>query len=341
MNNEKENEYVRLALPLMSKYDVPITPRNYAVWYKYVSGGSKELKKIIDMMVEKKEIFNNEKNENLYVRFCAEKNEEDLKRFRQGLQQILETILREIMDITGQTEQYETVVSKSISKLSGTVSDENIMDIINEIIDETRAMGAHGKQIQKKLNETRENLKTIQKQFEEAKTAALVDFLTGAPNRKALDDKFKQYSAEAVPGEKDMCLLLIDVDHFKKFNDKFGHVTGDEVLKFVSKKIKAIVRGRDFFARYGGEEFAVLLPHTPLSGAVTVAENVRKYFSETSIKSTSASVKLGKITVSTGAACYRADESFEDLIHRADKALYYAKNNGRNQVAAEAEINNA
>ena len=249
MNNEKEKnyEYVRLALPLMSKYNIPITPRNYAVWYKYVSGESDKLKTTIDMMVEKNEIFNNEKNENLYLQFCAEKNEEDLTRFRQGLQKILETILKEIMDITGQTEQYETVVSKSISKLSGTISDENIMSVINEIIDETRAMGAHGKHIQKKLNETRQNLKTIQQQFEEAKTAALVDFLTGIPNRKALDEKFTEYSAEAVPEEKDLCLLLIDIDLFKKFNDKFGHVTGDEVLKYVAKKNKGYCKRTRFF----------------------------------------------------------------------------------------------
>ena len=235
---EQNYEYVRLALPLMSKHEIPITPKNYAVWYKYVSGGCDKLSKIIDKMLQRKDIFSKEKNEKLYQLFCAEKNEDTLKKFRQGLQQVLEVILREIMDLTGQTEQYESVLSRSVFRLSENLSDENITDIINEIIDETKAMGTHGRSIQQKLNETTENLKMIQKEFEEAKNAALVDFLTGAPNRKALDEKFADYVKEAIPGEKDLCLLLIDIDHFKKFNDKYGHVIGDEVLKFVTRKNK-------------------------------------------------------------------------------------------------------
>ncbi len=334
---EKHYEYVRHALPLMSRHDIPITPRNYAVWYKYVSGGSQELKKIIERMIEKKEVFSKEKNEELYKKFCAEHNENELRKFRDGLQQILEVILKEVMDLTGQTGQYEAVLSKSISRLSENVSDDNIMDIINDIIEETRAMGNHGRSVQQKLKETTENLKIIQKEFEEAKNAALLDFLTGIPNRKALNDKFAEYISEPAPVNKDLCLLLIDIDHFKKFNDKYGHVVGDEVLKFVAKKIMDIVRGRDFFARYGGEEFAVLLPQTPLSGAETVGEHIRRFFAESPIKTVSESVKLGSITVSIGAACYRPGEVFEELITRADKALYYAKNTGRNRVVTELD----
>ncbi len=336
---EKLYEYVRLALPLMSKHDVPITPRNYAVWYKYVSGESHELRLAIDNALSKNEEFNNEKNETLYCRFCAEKDENELRRLRDGLQQILSAIVKEVTDLTGQTEKYETIVSDSVSRLSGDGLDSNISEIINEIIEETKAIGNHGRVVQQKLNETTENLHLIQKEFEQAKNAALIDFLTGVPNRKALNDKFMDYSSEAVPGEKDLCLLLIDIDHFKLFNDKYGHVVGDEVLKYVARKVKEIVRGRDFFARYGGEEFAVLLPQTPLAGARVPAENIRKYFAETSMKTASGSEKLGTITVSIGAACYRAGESFEDLVERADKALYFAKNTGRNRVITEVDVN--
>ena len=335
---EKNYEYVRLALPLMSKHEVPITPKNYAVWYMYVSGESRGLNAIIDKMILNRRLFDEEINEKLYHQFCSEKNENELKKFRAGLHQILEVMLKEVMDLTGQTGQYETVLSRSISRLSENVSDDNIMDVINEIIEETKTMGNHGRSIQQKLQETTENLNTIQKEFEEAKNAALLDFLTGVPNRKALNDKFAEYVSEASPVSKDLCMLLIDIDHFKKFNDKFGHVVGDEVLRFAAKKIKDIVRGRDFFARYGGEEFAVLLPQTPLSGAETVGEHIRKFFSESPIKTVSESVKLGSITVSIGAACYRPDETFEELIARSDKALYHAKNTGRNRVATESDI---
>ena len=153
-SKEKNYEYVRLALPLMSEHDIPITPRNYAVWYKYVSGSSHELSKNIDRMIKNKEDFSEEKNEKLYWKFCAEKDESELRKLREGLQQILGIILMVVKELTGQTEQYESVVSKSVSKLSEEVADENIRDIVDEIIEETKAIGNHGRTIQKKLKET-------------------------------------------------------------------------------------------------------------------------------------------------------------------------------------------
>jgi diguanylate cyclase len=330
--NDKNHEYVRLALPLMSKHGIPITPKNYTVWYTHVSGENAELTEVINRIIERKDVFDEEKNEKLYIQFCIEKNEEQLRRFREGLQQILDTILREVMEITGQTERYESVVTKSISRLSEGTSGEGLSDIIKEIIEETKAMGSHGKDIQQKLRETTENLNVIRKEFEEVKSASLIDFLTGAPNRKALNETFTEYAAEAIPGSQDLSLLLLDIDHFKLFNDKYGHLIGDDVLKFVSKKIKDLVRGRDFFARFGGEEFAILLPQTPLVGAEKVAENIRRFFSDSPIKTLTGSLKLGNITVSIGVTCYRAEESFEELIFRADKALYCAKETGRNRV---------
>ncbi|MEO2054114.1 MAG: GGDEF domain-containing protein [Nitrospira sp.] len=138
--------------------------------------------------------------------------------------------------------------------------------------------------------------------------------------------------------EHDLCLLLFDIDHFKRFNDTYGHITGDEVLRFVGRKIKEKVRGTDFLARYGGEEFTVILPKTPLAGARIVAESIRAFFSETKLKSVATSKPLGTLTVSIGAACYRSGESMEDFIQRSDKALYFAKNAGKNRVATENDL---
>ena len=232
MNDKKSAEelhnYVRLALPLMSKHNVPVTPRNYAVWYEYVSGSNNELCSTIDTMLEK--------------------------------------------------------------------------------------------------------------EFEQAKTAATVDFLTGVANRKAFDETLAKCISEASSDHNDLCLLMIDIDHFKRFNDEYGHIVGDEVLKFVTKKTKEIVRGRDFLARFGGEEFVVILPQTPLSGAKTVAENIRAFFAEAKLTAVATSKKLGKVTVSIGAALYRPGEPLETFINRSDQALYFAKDSGRNRVATESDV---
>ena len=335
---EEIHNYVRLALPLMSKHDIPVTPKNYAVWYEYVSGINSELCLTIDKMLEKKEVFSDEQNEILYKRFCAEKDENELRKLREDLQQVLVSVLSEVSDLSGQTEKYTSFVSKSVDELSEDASAEKIKNVVSEIIVETKAIGNFGKSLQDKLKETTEELETLQKEFEQAKTASLVDFLTGVANRKAFDETLAKCASEASANMDDLCLLLIDIDHFKKFNDDYGHIVGDEVLKFVTKKTKEIVRGRDFLARFGGEEFVVILPQTPLSGAKTVAENIRSFFSEAKLTAVATSKKLGKVTVSIGAALYRPGEPVETFINRSDQALYFAKNSGRNRVATESDL---
>ena len=337
-SKEAEHGYVRLALPLMAKHNVPTTPKNYAVWYEYVSGNNNELRKTVDTMIEKEETFSEQKNEILYQRFCTEKDENELRKLREDLQLILKTIFGEVTKLSGETGKYESSVSESVGKLSEDLTVDTIRDVVNEIIAETRAVGSFGKGLQERLKETTTELDELQRKFEQVKTEAMMDFLTGVANRKAFDEALATYTVAAASGTNDLCLLLIDIDHFKRFNDTFGHIVGDEVLKFVTKKTKEIVKGRDFLARFGGEEFAVILPGTPLEGAKTVAENIRAFFAEANLKSTSTSKKLGMITVSIGVAYYRPGESLEDFINRSDQALYFAKNTGRNRVATESDL---
>ena len=330
--------YLRLALPLMSKHCVPVTPTNYALWYDYVSGENKELRKTLDSMIEKEEEFSEEQNEMLSRRFCLRKDESALAELREGLRQILVTIFSEVIDLHGQAERYESFVSNSVDKLSEDTSIQKIKNIVGEIIIETKAMGKFGKSIQKSLKKATEELETLQKESEQAKIEASVDFLTGLANRKAFNETLAAFTSKATSHDDHLCLLLIDIDHFKKFNDEHGHIVGDEVLKFVARKIKEAVKGRDFTARYGGEEFAVILPQTPLSGAKTVAENIRVSFALKKLKQIATSKELGTLTVSIGAAHYRPSESLDEFIHRSDQALYFAKNAGRNRVATESDL---
>ncbi len=335
---EELHTYVRLILPLMSKHQIPITPRNFTVWYEYVSGENEELRHTIDSLLEEGEVFSDEKNDILYRRFFAERDENELRRLRDDLQKVLATILDEIGGISGQTGKYESLLSKSVDKLSGNVSIQKVRSVVNEIIVETKKFGKFGKSIMTKLKTTTQELETLQKEFERAKTEASVDFLTGVANRKAFDEHLTAFAGEASAGDHDLCLLLIDIDHFKRFNDTYGHIVGDEVLKFVARKIRKLVKGGDFLARFGGEEFAVILPRTSLHGAKIVAENIRNFFSQASLKSSATSKKLGVLTVSIGAAVYRPDESLEIFINRSDQALYFAKETGRNRVAIELEV---
>jgi diguanylate cyclase len=131
-------------------------------------------------------------------------------------------------------------------------------------------------------------------------------------------------------------VVLIDLDHFKQVNDRYGHVFGDSVLKAVAHAIRSCVKGRDLVARFGGEEFVVLLPATSLAGAQALAEQVRGTIAAARIRRGGSAEAVGAITVSLGVATRRPGEAIERLIERADQALYRSKSGGRNRVSIDA-----
>ena len=130
---------------------------------------------------------------------------------------------------------------------------------------------------------------------------------------------------------------MADIDHFKSFNDQYGHLTGDQVLRLVALAVKQNVKGQDIAARYGGEEFVVALPNTALQSAITVADHIRRAVMTKELMRRSSGERLGRVTISIGAAVLRPDESAQFLIERADKCLYAAKRHGRNRVICETD----
>ena len=332
---EETARYVRLVLPLMTKHSVPITPKNYTTWYYYVSGKNKELQEVIDSIIEKNEPCSEETNESLYQRFAVEKEESMLNEIREQLQQTLLTVFRELDELSGQTQVYESTALQSVGKLSESMSVQDIRSILDEVIVATKKLRRSGEVTQQRLNETTKTLKVLQQEFIQTKNELLVDFLTGVLNRKGFDESLAKSVSEATDH---LCLLIIDIDHFKNFNDKYGHIVGDDVLQIVAKNIQKDVRGNDLIARVGGEEFAVILPKTPLLGAVTVAENVRASIARLKLEKKRKSEKLEPITVSIGVSQYRQGESLKDFVNRADDALYFSKNEGRNRVTAESML---
>jgi len=130
---------------------------------------------------------------------------------------------------------------------------------------------------------------------------------------------------------------MTDIDHFKTFNDTFGHLTGDQVLRLVALSVKQNVKGQDLAARYGGEEFAVILPDTVLRSGVTVADHIRRAVMTKELMKRSTGEHLGRVTISIGVATLRPDDSAASLLGRADQCMYAAKRSGRNQVVCETD----
>lgn len=128
---------------------------------------------------------------------------------------------------------------------------------------------------------------------------------------------------------------MADVDHFKQFNDKFGHLTGDQVLRLVAVAMKHNVKGQDVVARYGGEEFVIALPDTTLRSAAAVADQIRRAVMAKELMKRSSGERLGRVTISVGIAQLHGSDTAQSLIERADACLYAAKRQGRNRIVCE------
>nr|WP_248306212.1 GGDEF domain-containing protein [Devosia oryzisoli] len=166
----------------------------------------------------------------------------------------------------------------------------------------------------------------------------MLDPLTKIANRKSLDEGLAEAIREAAETGAPLSLMLVDIDHFKTFNDTYGHQTGDQVLRLVAMTLKSNIKGKDLAARYGGEEFVAVLPSTDMEGAVIVAENVRKAIQAKELLKRSTNEKLGRITASFGVARFHPTDNAMSLIERADRCLYAAKHAGRNRVVSESEL---
>jgi diguanylate cyclase len=188
--------------------------------------------------------------------------------------------------------------------------------------------------LEEQLDYSAHVMEELQRDLENVRREALTDGLTGLANRKAFDMEIKRISGEALESGKAYTLLMLDIDHFKSFNDNYGHQIGDQVLRLVARTLTDGVKGRDVAARYGGEEFVIILPETPIDAGVAVGNSLRKAVATKDVINRNSGEKLGRITMSVGVAEYYPGESIADLIERADAALYTAKHNGRNQVAA-------
>lgn len=165
----------------------------------------------------------------------------------------------------------------------------------------------------------------------ETEQVANSDALTGLNNRRWLEEMMLRFKGKALNELQPVSVLMLDVDHFKHFNDTFGHMSGDLVLQMVAQCMRKRLRPSDMVARYGGEEFIILLPHTPVAEAKVVAERLRLGVQQCQV-SVEQGQELPSVTVSIGVAPWRSGEALEQMVEAADKALYRAKANGRNRV---------
>lgn len=325
----------------MAERGIEPTPINYAVWFHYAFGDKPGMNREIDDLLKKKKLHISDDVciylYNKYVIGHVTAPEKAAESISVSTQNVLAEIMQVMEKFSGETTTYNKEIDTHVTQLSQKITDPHLKEMAKEIISRSIAIRDSGTALESSLKESRREVTELKQNLEKVTREANRDFLTGVSNRKALEAKLEELTSLVKQKGGDVCLLMIDVDHFKKFNDKFGHLLGDEVLKKVGRGILDSVKGKDFVARYGGEEFAVLLPNTTLSGGLAVGESIRRSISEAELVRKDTGATVGIVTVSIGVARYRPEtDSVPLFINRADDALYRSKMGGRNRVTQES-----
>ena len=244
-----------------------------------------------------------------------------------------------ITSVLGNASDYNEALDDVNKELNGDLDSSSIKSVVNSLIKATAEMEKQSGQLQQKLEASNEQINELNKNLNDVKTEARTDQLTGIGNRKQFDETLKTQINQSQKNGSDLCVLIGDIDHFKKFNDTYGHLTGDRVLRLVAFSVNDVVKKPNEVSRYGGEEFAVILPKTDLKLSLEIANKARTGVEGRKLIKKSTGEDMGTITMSFGAAKYQNGETTADLISRADKALYLAKESGRNCVMSELDLN--
>ena len=333
----KAIELLKRTLPELNKRNIASTPNNYAIWYEYVTGENKQLVSAIQELDKTNTLFTSDILQSLYNEFISDAHEAAVNQLSESVREIIHDFLNKVSKEGHDLNQY----AQTLARVSDSVGNINHIDDIKELVQllltETKKREEATQSMQNMLENMSLEMKKLRAEVAKLNSEATTDSLTRVNNRRAFDIEIEGLISLSKAESKPLCLVLIDIDHFKAFNEKFGHSIGDKVLRFVASLIKNNIKGNDSVARFGGEQFAVLLPETKLEGALSVAENIREKLAKQTLSDSAAKIELGTISASLGVSCYKPGESSDELINKANIALSQAKNTGRNRVLSHTE----
>lgn len=324
----------------IGRHTLPVSPQNYEVWLTYMTHSSPDLKQVVDKMLASGKPITAEDMEQLYERFFSTTHLST---------QVMETgsrIAHEIADALdalkkagATTERYGATLNVAADSLqNSTIDGDALKRLITVLASATTEMSKQNSNLSHKLAQSSQEMEKLRTSLRQARAEALTDALTGIANRKLFDETLRLRKEEADAEKTELSLLLCDIDHFKSFNDTWGHQTGDQVIRFVASALAKFALPDHLVARYGGEEFAVIMPRTTLKEAGRIADQIRSAIEAKRLVRRSTNETIGAVTVSFGGAIYAPGESVGQIITRADECLYMSKRNGRNRVTLETAL---
>lgn len=332
-------ERAREIIAHMGKQQIPTSPANYEIWTTHIAGVKPDLSREIQARLERGEAFTDEANEELFERFFAN------TRLSIQMLETSETIARELDDTVsnlrgagGEAGSYAKVLQSAAERFEGGVDSAEFREVVQHLAVTTHEMVAHHLKLAEQIDATTRQVQELQKALQSVKVEALTDGLTGLANRRMFEDTLRRRAADANADKSDLCLVMFDIDHFRRLNEAWGHSLGDQVLRYIAAVLRAHAQGDVLAARFGGEEFALIMPRTNLYLAEALAARVSKAVKSKRLSLKSTGDVIGEVTVSVGVARFRDGEAVEDLVARAEACVRGAKAGGRDRIATDAQM---
>ena len=324
-------ECLRLVLPIISRHGLAANPINYTVCYEYVTGINPKLKQAFDLLQAKDEL-DDEAMEQLYMDHISPCNIEHIQSVEDQMGSVLTDVSESVREANNQASFLNSSISSYQQRLAPDITLAELKSVVEGLASDTHSVKMANEMLQTQLGATMREVEDLRAELEKARIEALTDPLTGLINRKGFTDAVEAALAAGKGASQPVCVLMLDIDHFKRVNDNYGHLFGDKVIRMVAKTIGDNIKGKDRAARYGGEEFAVMLQGTDLKGARSLGESLRVAIGRGKIKRLDTGGFIGSVTISVGVTCHRAGEDADALITRADEALARSKEGGRNRL---------
>ena len=337
-DQERTLGFADIALGQIKSLRQSAIPRNYEIWYVYATGYNSSLNRVINETLARNGRLTEVDLDQIHDTYLSQVRSTDrIDHVGARVISEIDDVMALINDALGMTESFGATLQGASETVSLAKDRDQLKAVIEGLVKSTRETRDANKALEERLNSSKSEVSNLQKNLEAIRAETLTDPLTGLGNRKYFDRSLSSTIAMSHQQKEPLSLLMLDIDHFKSFNDNYGHLTGDQVLRLVGQSLKQTIKGADITARYGGEEFAVVLPNTSLRQALTVADHIRRAVMSKELKKKSTGEILGRVTISIGVSQLRAGDEMDCLIGRADACLYAAKRNGRNRVICEID----
>jgi diguanylate cyclase len=330
--------FAEIALGQIQALRQPATPRNYEIWYTYATGYQPSLNQTINDLLRRQGNLTDADLQSVHEAYLSPARISDrIDSLGTKVKDEIEQVMAMIDAAAGSANSYTESLADMTEKLGDSKDRDALRSIVETLVQTAKEMEVSNQKLEQRLNASKQEITELQENLETVRSESLTDPLTQLANRKVFDTTLDVAIAQARARNEPLSLMMTDIDQFKRFNDTFGHLTGDQVLKLVALSVKQNVKGQDTAARYGGEEFAIILPNTVLRSAITVAEHIRRAVMTKELMKRSTGEHLGRVAVSIGVASLRKSDTAQTLIERTDACLYAAKRHGRNRVMSETD----